>query len=143
MILFQVAVALFLLSLLGIFLVNARRGKEFWDTWLGPFFVVVLLVSFIVGLVAIPLLRTYKVEYREITNYQILKSSDAIIIDLTNSNAKISDFNNLIRYNSYRAVTDFSDSTKVFERMRKGFYGDVIIRSYVWSNPPYKFYNQE
>lgn len=147
MILFIVALSLFLLSLVGILLVNnyiAKRGKSFGSTWMGPICVVILLVSFIFGLVAIPLFRTYRVEYREVTNYQILKSSDAIVIDLTNSNAKVSNFSNkLLKYNSYRAVTDFGDSTKVFEGIERGFYGDALLRFYVWSNPPYKFYNRE
>jgi energy-coupling factor transporter transmembrane protein EcfT len=147
MILFIVALSLFLLSLVGILLVNnyiAKRGKKFGSTWMGPIFVVVLLVTIVFGLVALPLLRAYRVEYREIVNYQVLKSSDAIVIDLTNSNAKVSDLSNkLIKYNSYRAVTEFQDSTKIFERIERAFYGDVLYRTYAWSNPPYQFFNRE
>lgn len=144
MILFIVALALFFVSLIGIFLTDHFRKKSFGETWIGPICIVVLLVSFIFGIVAIPLLRTYKVEYREIGNYQVLKAPDAVIVDLTNSNAKISDFSNkLLKFNSYRAVTEFNDSTKIFEGIERGFYGDALLRFYVWSNPPYKFYNRE
>jgi hypothetical protein len=147
MILFIISLSLFLLSIVGIQLVNnfiTKRGKNFGDTWKGPICVLTLLVSLVIGLVAIPLLRTYKIEYKEIINYQILKSPDAIVIDLTNSNSDISDFsNNLIKYNSYRAVTEFSDSTKIFERIERSFYGNTLFQSWVWSNPPYKYFNQE
>jgi hypothetical protein len=147
MILFIVALSLFLLSIVGIIFVNkyiSKRGKKFGDTWLGPVCAVILGVSFIFGLAAIPLLRTYRVEYREIVNYQVLKASDAVIVDLTNSNAKISNYSNkLLKYNTYRAVTEFNDSTKIFEGIERGFYGDALLRFYVWSNPPYKFYNRE
>jgi hypothetical protein len=111
------------------------------ETFIGPICVLLFATSFVSGLVLIPLLRPYKVEYKEITNYQILKSNNAIVIDLTNSNAKMSD--KLIKYNSYRAVTEFGDSTKVFEGIERGFYGDVLLRFYVWTNPPYNFYNRE
>lgn len=147
MILFIVASAIFLISLIGILFVNTyckNHKEKFGNTWLGPIFVVFLLVSFIFGLIMIPLVKNYKVDYREITNYQILKSEDAVIVDLTNSNAKISDLSNkLIKYNSYRAVTEFQDSTKIFERIERAFYGNAVLRTYTWSNPPYKYFNRE
>jgi len=147
MILFAVAVTIFLISVLGIIFTSVyceKHNKRFGSTWLGPIFIVFVLVSLIFGLIMIPLVRSYKIEYREITNYQILKSNDAVIVDLTNSNAKISDLSNkLIKYNSYRAVTEFQDSTKIFERIERAFYGNAVLRTYTWSNPPYKFYNRE
>lgn len=147
MILFAVAITVFLISILGIIFTNVyceKHNQRFGSTWVGPVFIVLLLVSTIFGLIMIPLVRTYKIDYREITNYQILKSEDAVVIDLTNSNAKISDLSNkLIKYNSYRAVTEFQDSTKIFERIERAFYGNAVLRTYTWSNPPYKFFNQE
>lgn len=147
MILFAVALSIFLVSLVGALFVNVyceKHNQRFGSTWMGPIFVVFLLVSLIFGLVLIPLVRTYKVEYREISNYQVLKSPDAIIIDLTNSTAKVSNYSNkLLKYNTYRAVTEFGDSTKIFEGVERGFYGTNLLRFYVWSNPPYKFFNRE
>lgn len=147
MILFIISLSLFLLSIVGIILVSnyiTKRGKKFGNTWIGPICIVILFITIVFGLVSIPLLCTYRVEYKEIVNYQVLKSPDAIIVDLTNSNAKLNDFsNNLLKYNTYRAVTEFSDSTKIFEGIERAFYGDVLRRFYVWSNPPYNFFNKE
>jgi hypothetical protein len=147
MILFIVALSIVILSIMGILLTEryiAKHGKKFGDTWIGPACVFFLLVGIIGGLIMIPLLRTYTTENREIVNYQVLKSSDAIIVDLTNSDAKVSNLSNkLLKFNTYRAVTEFGDSTKIFEVCERSFYRAVMYRYYVWSNPPYKFYNRE
>jgi hypothetical protein len=147
MILFIIFLSLFLLSFVGILIINAyvtKRGKKFENIWIGPICIFVLSISAVFGLIALPLLRTYRTEYKEIVNYQVLKSPDAIIVDLTNSNAKMNELNNkLIKYNSYRVVTEFTDSTKIFEGIERAFYGDALRRFYVWSNPPYKFFNYE
>jgi hypothetical protein len=78
----------------------------------------------------------------EIVNPQILRSSDAIIIDLTNS-PNYKGYNSLMKFNSYKAVMEFGDSTKIFFLADKSFYGGSLNRKIVWSNPPYKYFNKE
>lgn len=120
----------------------SQVNRKFGSTILGPLFVIVMVIMTVVGLVTVPLVKVYKFEYKELSNYQVIKSPDAVIIDLTNSNAKTG-YYKLVKFNTYRAVMEFGDSTKIFEKIEKGFYGDVLYRSYVWSNPPYKYFNRE
>jgi len=63
-------------------------------------------------------------------------------VDISNSTIK-NRGDKLFKYNTYRAVTEFNDSTKIFEGVERGFYGNVLVRFYVWSNPPYTYYNKE
>jgi len=143
MISFIVALSLFILSFFAIILIFKNSTKEsFCESWVSSFFFIIFAGSFIFGLLLIPLTITYKVEYREIINYQFFKASDVIIVDISNSTIK-NRGDKLFKYNTYRAVTEFNDSTKIFEGVERGFYGNVLVRFYVWSNPPYTYYNKE
>jgi len=143
MILFSVAVILTIVSIMGIVFVHSFAKKSFGETWLGPIFIVVLLVSVIFGLVLIPLLRTVNTEYVEMHNCIILKSNDAVIIDLTNSPDSWTTFETLKKFNTYKAVMEFSDSTKIFREIDRSFYHVPVNNRVVWSNPPYKDFYKE
>jgi hypothetical protein len=143
MVLFIIAVTLTILSIIGIVLVDKFAQKSFGSTWLGPIFIVALLVSVIFGLVVIPLLRTVNTEYVEMHNCIILKSKDAVIIDLTNSPDSWTTFENLKKFNTYKAVMEFSDSTKIFREIDRSFYHVPVNNRVVWSNPPYKDFYKE
>jgi len=144
MLFFLISSGIVCLCLLGIILTKnycLKNNKKFGSTYSGPIFVVVGAIMAIVGLFFVPLLRTVKVEYKEVENCQIVKAPEAIIVDLTNANIKT--WYKLVKFNSYRAVTEFGDSTKIFEANEKSFYNASMNKSYVWSNPPYKYYNRE
>jgi hypothetical protein len=143
MVLFVIALVLTFFSIIGIILVKQLSNKSFGSTWLGPIFVVVLLVSVIFGLGLLPCVRTVRTEYVEMHNCIVLKSTDAIIIDLTNSPDNWTTFENLKKFNTYKAVTEFSDSTKIFREIDRSFYNVPVNNRVVWSNPPYKDFFRE
>jgi len=144
MILFLISLGIVVICIIGAILVkaySARNNKQFGTITMGPGFVAIGCVVALVGLLLFPLLKTIKVEYKEVKNCQVIKAPEAIIIDLTNAN--VNAWSKLVKYNSYRAVTEFGDSTKIFEANEKSFYNTSIVKYYVWSNPPYKYYNRE
>jgi hypothetical protein len=146
MILFVIAITLFLISVLGIIFTNVyceKHNKRFGNTLVGPISVIVLVVDLIFGLALIPSIRVVKTEYAEMHNCIILKSRDAVIIDLTNSPDNWTTFENLKKFNTYKAVTEFSDSTKIFREISKSFYNFSVYNQVVWSNPPYKDFYRE
>jgi hypothetical protein len=143
MVLFIIALILTVLSIVGIVLVDRFANKAFGSTWLGPIFVVVLLVSVIFGLGLLPCVRPLSSEHVEMHNCIILKSKDAVIIDLTNSPDNWTTFENLKKFNTYKAVTEFSDSTKIFREIERSFYNVPVYNRVVWSNPPYKDFYRE
>lgn len=103
-----------------------------------------LLVSGVFGLGVIPITTPYKTTCEQIYGYNIIKSSDAIILDLTNSSIhKLYKTMPLIKYSSYSIVTSYSDSTRFYLKHEKSFYGVSLDKYIVWSNPPYSQYNNE
>ena len=117
-------------------------GRKIRDHVLAIAACVILLFDGVFGFGVISALRPIKTEYVELTNYGIIKSDNAVVIDLTNSSYK-DEYNPLRIFNTYDMVTSFSDSTKFFMEHRKSFYG-VNVYSYVtWSNPPYKNFNRK
>lgn len=136
-----VAVSL-LLFFLSVAIITYRNilKRDNSDGW-GLFAWVIGIVSLVFGLIVLPLTLIDHKQYQEISNCQVLESGEAIILDMTNSPNK--PWNELKKFNSYRAVTNIGDSTKFFEEKHKSFYG-VTVNSYiVWSNPPYREYNRE
>ena len=143
MVLFIIALILTVFSIIGIVLVNNLAQKSFGSTWLGPIFVVVLIVSVVFGLGLLPCVRPLSTEHVEMRNCIKLKSSDAVIIDLTNSPDNWTTFENLKKFNTYKAVTEFSDSTKIFREIERSLYRVPVYNRVVWSNPPYKDFYRE
>ena len=122
-------------------LILSRNKKSEWKIL--PIVLIIISVAF--GLLFCPLVFVNDhQDVIELKNYDVIKAKNGLILDLVNT-----DFSsgypegNLRKFNSYRAVTEYSDSTKFFVVIEKSFYGINLITEYTWSNPPYDKFNKE
>lgn len=112
--------------------------------------VVLLFVFFLtlgIGLILTPLLRTYKTEYIELTNYKILKNEHSLVIDLSQSPEVNEDYFYDIQkvniFHDHELVETSADSIKFFLEKQKNFYSITMDKQIVWSKYPYNTYNHE
>lgn len=132
--LFIIACLLFLGCLMVISFIKLS-SKKFFETYLGPIFLVILILDAIFGLILIPLVIPIRTEYEEI-NPIVSVAKDAIIIDLSNLPKTTY---HIEKFDSYNIVTNYSvDSTKFFFENKRSFYNAKAYSKLVWSNPPYK-----
>ena len=76
-----------------------------------------------------------------IVNAEVIFNENAVIMDLANSpQAK---YQTLFKLDKYKSVMEIGDSTRFFMKLEKSFYGAILTRDLVWSNPPYNIYNFE
>lgn len=132
---FSILVTIVLSAIIGMFIVKAI--KKDLDNVMGLVCGIIAVVVGIGGLIIIPMVSLAKTEKIEITNHLIIKNSVAVVLDLTNSPEYESIYNILVKFDTYKAVTEIGDSTKYFILRKKSFYGIEINKEVVWSNPPY------
>ncbi len=142
---FIISVAIVLL--LGIALL---WRTDFFRSDLNDDSVIVLIVFFfalVVCGILVPLLKDYKTDYIELTNYKILKNEHSLVLDLSESSEAI---NNLsLRYSSAKIFRDHelvetpTDSIKFFLEKQKSFYGLTMSTQIVWSKYPFNTYHRE
>lgn len=125
-------------------LIATQRKKEMYLDLRIATWVITLAIAFF-GVFLLPLLGTDHEHIKEIKNYSIIKSENAIVIDLANSglSSGFSYIDELKKFNTYNAITNFSDSTKYFIVYKKSFYNLTIDKYIVWSNPPYANFKKE
>jgi hypothetical protein len=137
--LISLIIAFFCLIIIAVF---KTSGRKIGDHVLAIAACVILLFDAILGFGIIPSVRAVETEYVELTNYGIVKSKNAVVIDLSNSSYR-DDYNPLRIFNTYDMVTSFNDSTKFFMEHRKSFYGFNVYSTVTWSNPPYTNFNRK
>lgn len=104
---------------------------------------VVGIFSALIGLLLVPSLATDHYEYVDITSdVQVSITESMIAVDLSGCDQSSYTMNSKI-FNSYKAVTEFNDSTKIYFKIGKSFYGGTQSRKVLWSNYPYEKYNGE
>ena len=125
------------LSILGVAIAKRLSPKRFWNNHIGPICLIAFFVSLIFGLILLPALEPVSKKYVEITNHQGFISRNGIVVYLPDSETKF------VKFDSYKAVTSFRDSTKIFEEQEKIYYNVTVYSHIEWSNPPYTTYNPE
>ena len=144
MTLFIFSLALVLLCIFTMIAVKAYYGGKIIENLVGFMAAFVLCLTALFGLIMIPSLKPIKTENTEITKGIIFfKYPEAIIIDLSNSPDGKYFEQKFIKFNSYKSVTEFSDSTKFFRQTERSFYNLPTGNNVVWSNPPYKDFYKE
>lgn len=138
-------VSLIIVALCAIILVFYKRilKKHPLETFFGGFWMFLGGVLCFIGLIIMPLCKDYKTNYIELTNYQVLKSPHAIILDVTNCPQKLGlsiDYNKLIKFDNHELVEIYNDSIKFYIEETRSFYHLLMDRKIVWANPEYKFY---
>lgn len=130
-----------IISIIGMLYIKYRLKQDILGTAMGSLFTFLSILVVIVGILVFPLTLVNHCQYKEFKNYEIARLDNVIIADVENSKLSEESINNVVKFDTYRAVTTFSkDSTKVFLKLEKGIYGNVLYRSIVWSNPPYNVY---
>lgn len=133
-----VAISSFLVILGILILVLTQREKERYLNLRVCTWVIGIAFAFF-GIFLLPFLVKTHEKVIEIQNYNIIKSKNAIVVDLTNSKliTSFSYINELKKFDTYDAVTNFSDSTKFYIVYEKSFYNVTGNKYIAWSNPPY------
>ena len=143
MTLFLISLSLVIISYMGLILTKNLSNKKILDTWLGSICLFILIMSTVIGLGFGVAFNVVKTEYKEMNDCIVNKSPNSIIIDLSDSPQKRNCFESFKKFNSHKAVTEFSDSTKIFLEIQKSLYNIRVYNNIVWTNPPYKNFNKE
>lgn len=121
-------------------IIRKSQGRSLdygWDVACWIFIIIFTLF----GLTILPLAVSVQTHHQEITNYDLVKTQESVIIDLVNSPER--NYIDLYKFDRYRSVMGINDSTKFLWEKDKSFYGMTTDKRIVWSNPPYEIYNRK
>lgn len=109
--------------------VKTKKVDMVIDTFMGTILSVILPIIIIAGFLVIPMVVNDHQEYYKMIDYEILKGENAVFINYQFDNEK-----NVVRFDSYKEVTEINDSTYFYLIKYKSFYNNTVRTEIIWSN---------